>query len=128
VKVFLRAAVAMSGFLLLLACSPPRPDCPVIGAKNFTEQVILGELLAQHIEARTGLKVERRFYLAGSYIAHQALISGRMDAYVEYTGTALTAILKQPPVKDASAAREIVRRLYRERYGIVVAPPSGRGV
>jgi osmoprotectant transport system substrate-binding protein len=65
----------------------------VIGAKNFTEQVVLGELLAQEIEAKTNLKVERRFYLAGSYICHQALVAGRIDGYVEYTGTALTAIL-----------------------------------
>ena len=72
----------------------------MIGAKNFTEQVVLGELLAQHIEARTGLKVERRFYLAGSYIANQALVAGRIDVYVEYTGTALTAILKQPVERD----------------------------
>jgi osmoprotectant transport system substrate-binding protein len=67
-----------------------------IGAKNFTEQVVLGELLAQEIEAVSGERVERRFYLAGSYICQQALVSGRIDGYVEYTGTALTAILKQP--------------------------------
>ncbi|MGB8096890.1 MAG: glycine betaine ABC transporter substrate-binding protein, partial [Terracidiphilus sp.] len=78
------------------ACAPPRANHPIIGAKNFTEQVVLGELLAQEIEAKTGLKVERRFYLAGSYIANQALVAGRIDGYVEYTGTALTAILKQP--------------------------------
>lgn len=124
-KVILRAAVLLSSLLALQACAPPRPNYPVIGAKNFTEQVVLGELLAQHIEARTGLKVQRRFYLAGSYIAHQALISGRIDAYVEYTGTALTAILKQPLVKDKLQAREVVSRLYHTRYGIWVAPPLG---
>jgi osmoprotectant transport system substrate-binding protein len=107
------------------ACTPPRPDHPVIGAKNFTEQVVLGELLAQHIEARTGMKVERRFYLAGSYISHQALISGRIDAYVEYTGTALTAILKQPVSKDPAAVLETVRRLYHDRYGVDVTEPLG---
>ena len=58
---------------MLTACGPPRPDHPVIGAKNFTEQVVLGELLAQEIEAKSNLKVERRFYLAGSYICQQAL-------------------------------------------------------
>lgn len=117
--------------LLLASCAPPRPDRPVIGAKNFTEQVVLGELLAQHIEARTGLRVERRFYLAGSYIAQQAMLSGRIDAYVEYTGTALTAILKQPPVQRAdpaenqAASLEVVRRLYRQRFGIVATEPLG---
>ncbi len=116
---------------LLTACGPPRFNRPVIGAKNFTEQVVLGELLAQHIEAKTGLKVERRFYLAGSYIAQQAMVSGRIDAYVEYTGTALTAILKQPPVREADPAQNqaaslaIVRRLYKQRYNIVATAPLG---
>ena len=83
-------------FLPLTACTPPRSSHIVIGAKDFTEQVILGELLAQEIEASGGGPVERRFWLAGSYLCQQALISNRIDAYVEYTGTALTAILKQP--------------------------------
>jgi osmoprotectant transport system substrate-binding protein len=101
----------------------------VVGAKNFTEQVVLGELLAQEIEAvsaesRSPLKVERRFYLAGSYICQQALVSGRIDAYVEYTGTALTAILKQPlpPLGERDAARvfDEVSALYARRYGVRV--------
>lgn len=97
----------------------------MIGAKNFTEQVVLGELLAQEIEAKSNLKVERRFYLAGSYICHQALVSGRIDAYVEYTGTALTAILKQPLDRNPQAVLDTVRRLYASRYGIIVAAPLG---
>jgi osmoprotectant transport system substrate-binding protein len=112
-------------FALLTACSPPRPDHPVIGAKNFTEQVVLGELLAQEIEAKSNLKVERRFYLAGSYICQQALVSGRIDAYVEYTGTALTAVLKQPVDRDPQRVLDTVRRLYASRYNVVVAPPLG---
>jgi osmoprotectant transport system substrate-binding protein len=121
------AALVLLLSLPLFSCAPPRPDHPVIGAKNFTEQVILGELLAQEIEARTHLKVERRFYLAGSYICHQALLAGRIDAYVEYTGTALTAILKQPLPQqhDASQVREIVSRLYASRYNVRAMPPLG---
>lgn len=114
-------------FVLLLfatACAPPRSSRITVGAKNFTEQVVLGELLAQEIEAITGQRVERRFYLAGSYICHQALISGRIDAYVEYTGTALTAILKQPlpPVGQRDQARffDIVQRMYAQRYRVRV--------
>jgi len=110
---------------ILVSCAPPRPDHPVIGAKNFTEQVILGELLAQEIEAKSGLKVERRFYLAGSYICNQALVSGRIDAYVEYTGTALTAILKQPVSRDPDAVLQTVRRLYAARDDINVGAPLG---
>lgn len=117
--------VACAACLLLNGCEPPRPDHPVIGAKNFTEQVVLGELLAQEIEAKSHLKVERRFYLAGSYICHQALVSGRIDAYVEYTGTALTAILKQPVNRDPQAVLDAVRRLYASRYGVVVEAPLG---
>jgi osmoprotectant transport system substrate-binding protein len=119
----LAASVAVS--VLLSGCSPPRPDHPVIGAKNFTEQVVLGELLAQEIEAKSNLKVERRFYLAGSYICQQALVSGRIDAYVEYTGTALTAILKQPVDRDPQRVLNTVRGLYASRYKVIVAPPLG---
>lgn len=123
-----RSALAISALavcLILVSCSPPHPDHPVIGAKNFTEQVVLGELLAQEIEAKSDLKVERRFYLAGSYICHQALVSGRIDAYVEYTGTALTAILKQPVDRDPERVLSTVRRLYASRYGVTVGDPLG---
>jgi osmoprotectant transport system substrate-binding protein len=120
------AACTTTALLLLLAaCAPPRPNHPVIGAKNFTEQVVLGELLAQEIEARAGLQVERRFYLAGSYICQQAMIAGRIDAYVEYTGTALTAILKQPVEKDPARVRETIARLYKQRYNIAVGNSLG---
>ena len=111
--------------LSLVSCSPPHPSYPIIGAKNFAEQVILGELLAQEIEAKSGLKVERRFYLAGSYICNQALVAGRIDAYVEYTGTALTAILKQPVDRDPQTVLSTVRRIYASRYGVTVADPLG---
>src|ERR1700722_5513281 len=91
------------GFVALLclaalspACGPPRESRIVVGSKNFTEQLILGELIAQQIEARTQLPVERRFYLAGTYICQQAILAGRIDVYPEYTGAALTAVLKQP--------------------------------
>ncbi|MFT4112293.1 glycine betaine ABC transporter substrate-binding protein [Silvibacterium sp.] len=118
-------AIAVTFLLTLAGCSPPRPDYPVIGAKNFTEQVVLGELLAQEIEAKSHLKVERRFYLAGSYICQQALEAGRIDGYVEYTGTALTAILKQPVAKDPNAVLATVTRLYAQRYQVEVGPPLG---
>ncbi len=115
--------------LWLTACAPPRPSRITIGAKNFTEQVVLGELLAQEIEAVTGKPVDRRFYLAGSYLCQQALLSGRIDGYVEYSGTALTAILKQPlpPVgqRDEATVFQRVRTLYASRYRIKVEPGLG---
>ena len=115
--------------LVLIACAPPRSSRVTIGAKNFTEQVVLGELLAQEIEDVTGQPVARRFYLAGSYICQQALVNGRIDAYVEYTGTALTAILKQPlpPVGQRGRQQvfDTVRRLYEQRYRVRVEPGLG---
>ncbi len=122
-----RAFVTMAVTLAVLpaGCSPPRPNHPIIGAKNFTEQVVLGELLAQEIEAKSHLPVERRFYLAGSYICQQAMLAGRIDGYVEYTGTALTAILKQPLDRDPQSVLATVRRLYASRYRSTVGPPLG---
>ncbi|MGA8163233.1 MAG: glycine betaine ABC transporter substrate-binding protein [Acidobacteriaceae bacterium] len=122
-RTFVTATVAFCAELA--GCSPPRPNHPVIGAKNFTEQVILGELLAQEIEAKAHLPVERRFYLAGSYICNQALVAGRIDAYVEYTGTALTAILKQPLDRDPERVLATVRRLYQQKDQVTVEPPLG---
>jgi osmoprotectant transport system substrate-binding protein len=119
----------VSVFLLSgMACAPPRSSRITIGAKNFTEQVVLGELLSQEIEAVTAEPVARRFYLAGSYLCQQALVSGRIDGYVEYTGTALTAILKQPlpPVgqRDEATVFRRVSELYASRYAVKV----GRGL
>src|ERR1700681_1023130 len=93
----LRTCVVLCFVVALAACANSlRRDTIVIGSKNFSEQALLGEIVAQHLEARTHLRVERRFYLAGSYICQQALLAGRVDTYVEYTGTALTAILDDP--------------------------------
>ena len=81
--------------VLAVSCAPSHSNRVVMGSKNFTESFILGELIAQQIEQHSNLKVERRFYLAGTYICQQAILSGRIDIYPEYTGTALTAVLKQ---------------------------------
>ena len=71
-----------------------------VGSKNFTEQILLGELLAQTIEAQSALAVERRLNLGGTFICDQALRSGDIDVYVEYSGTALTAVFHQPVQTD----------------------------
>jgi osmoprotectant transport system substrate-binding protein len=121
----LSALASLPFSLSLTACAPPRASHPIVGAKDFTEQVVLGELLAQEIELKTGMKVERRFYLAGSYIANQALVAGRIDGYVEYTGTALTAILKQPLDRDPERVFGTVTRLYQQKDHVTVGPPLG---
>jgi osmoprotectant transport system substrate-binding protein len=117
-------------FLLLLAatlaaCNGTRRDTIVVGSKNFPEQALLGEILAQQIEARTHLRVERRFYLAGSFICQQAMLAGRIDTYVEYTGTALTAILHDPVSRDPSGVFGQVRTEYQQRFNFKVLPSLG---
>jgi osmoprotectant transport system substrate-binding protein len=109
----------------LLGCGGVRENRIVVGSKNFTEQVVLGELLAQHLEATTHLPVERRFYLAGTYICHQAILAGRIDVYVEYTGTALSAILKQPASGNPDEVRERVKQEYARRFHLIVSRPLG---
>lgn len=119
----MRSCSALLAFVLLLASCRPSQNRIVIGSKNFTEQAVLGELLAQYLESR-GFRVERRFYLAGSYVCDQALLAGRIDMYVEYTGTALTAILKQQPIGDHAEVYTRVKKGYAGR-GIDVTAPLG---
>ena len=123
--VLLAAFCLLLSAFLLPACGPGRQQTLVIGSKNFTEQVILGEMLAQHLEGKTHLPVERRFYLAGTYICQQAILAGRIDMYVEYTGTALTAILKHPPQSDSGAVYDLVKREYARRFNLEVLDPLG---
>lgn len=96
-----------------------------VGSKNFTEQFILAEMMAQMIEAHTDLAVERRFNLGGTMIAHNALAAGEIDLYAEYTGTALTAILGADTVSDPDHALALVRDAYRDRFGLVWLAPFG---
>jgi len=121
-----RVELLLIGLLLALpACRTSREARIVIGSKNFTEQIILAELLAQHIEARTGWKVERRANLGGTLICQQALRAGEIDLYVEYTGTALTAVLNEAPSKDPAEVLARVRAGYARRFGLEVMPPLG---
>jgi osmoprotectant transport system substrate-binding protein len=115
----------LSGLLLFCAACAPRAHGITVGSKNFTEQLVLGELLAQYLESLCRAPVERRFYLAGTYICHQALLAGRIDVYVEYTGTALAAILKQSASGDSQAVYEQVKEEYRSKFNLDVMPPLG---
>jgi osmoprotectant transport system permease protein len=96
----------------------------VVGSKNFTEQILLGELVAQTIERDAGLTVDRRLNLGGTLICDRALLTGDIDVYVEYTGTALTAVFHQPVANDSSAVYTTVRDLYA-RGGRSLLPPLG---
>jgi osmoprotectant transport system permease protein len=101
------------------------PSTIAIGSKNFTEQLILGELLAQHIESHTKLKVDRQFNLGGTFICHEAVKSGKIAGYVEYTGTSLTAVLKQEPIKNPQVVFDNVKQAYSQQFQLEVMPPLG---
>jgi osmoprotectant transport system permease protein len=107
------------------ARSSSSADVVTIGSKNFTEQLLLGELMAQLIEGHTDLRVERRFNLGGTMICHNALVRGEIDIYSEYTGTALTAILKEPGTTGPEATYDHVARVYKRRYGLIWLEPFG---
>jgi osmoprotectant transport system substrate-binding protein len=115
----------LSALALLLSGCMPKSLGLTVGSKNFTEQLVLGELLAQYLGRFTSRPIDRRFYLAGTYICHQALLAGRIDMYVEYTGTALVAILKEKPVSDHAAVFSTVKDLYARKFGLEVFPSLG---
>lgn len=117
--------LAVTLAVLFAAGCGRRADTIVIGSKNFPEQALLGEILAQQIAAHTRLRVERRFYLAGTFICQQAILAGRIDAYVEYTGTALAAILHEATSHDPAAVLAEVRQQYQRRFRLAVLPPLG---
>jgi osmoprotectant transport system substrate-binding protein len=96
-----------------------------VGSKNFTEQLILGEILKQSLENACHVPVDGRFYLAGTYICQQAILSGRIDTYVEYTGTALAAILKRTFTGESQTAYELVKAEYKQRFNLDVMPSLG---
>jgi osmoprotectant transport system substrate-binding protein len=122
-----RALLCLAMLLLVGAsgCGIDRANTIVVGSKNFSEQALLGEILAQQIEAQTHLRVVRKFYLAGTFICQQAILSGRIDTYVEYTGTALTAILHDPVEADPGGVFSRVQREYARRFHLAVLPSLG---
>lgn len=119
-RTFLSAAA-----LALCASCSPRHSQLTVGSKNFTEQLILGEILKQALENACHTPVDGRFYLAGTYICQQAILARRIDAYVEYTGTALAAILKQQATGNSAQVYQQVKEQYQRRFGLDVMPPLG---
>ena len=116
-----RTAVLLLAVVLAGCASKPKI---VVGSKNFTEQVVLGEIIAAQLERRLGIEIDRKLNLGGTLLAHEALKSGSIDLYPEYTGTALTAVLKQPPEKEAQAAFHKVQGAYVP-WSITWLPPLG---
>jgi len=123
------ARLAILLLALGLAAAPssaqPKPDTVRVGSKNFTEQMILGELVAQLLERTTDLTVERRFGLGGTDICHAALVQGQLDLYVEYTGTGLLNVLQIQTIPNPDRTYLAVARGYRDRFGLEWLPPIG---
>jgi len=117
--------LSVLSFLPALGCRHSSQSHITIGSKFFTEQVILAELLAQHIEARTAVHVERKTNLGGTLLCQKAMQAGELDLYVEYTGTALTAVLNETPKGDSKAVYDRVRELYAQRFNFDVTDPLG---
>ena len=111
--------------LFTLAACSKKSSTIRVGSKNFTEQVVLGEIIAQHLEHRLQQKVERRLNLGGTLLAHGALLNGEIDLYPEYTGTALTAILKDAPDNDPTRVLARVRSAYADRFHVDWLDPLG---
>ncbi len=109
--------------LLLVSCGARNNI--VVGSKNFTEQVLLGEILAQHIEQQLGVPVVRKLDLGGTMLAHEALTDGSLDLYPEYTGTALTEVLKRPILRDPAAVLDSVRQAYHRQWQLAWLAPFG---
>jgi osmoprotectant transport system substrate-binding protein len=109
------------------ACRKPSQPHLIIGSKFFTEQVILAELLAQHIEARTGIHIVHKTNLGGTLLVQKALLSGDLDLYVEYTGTALTAVLNESPSPSDTSATIYarVKNQYSQRFNLELTEPLG---
>jgi glycine betaine/choline ABC-type transport system substrate-binding protein len=100
----------------------PREERIIVGSKNFTEQVLLGELMAQAIERYTDLPVDRRLNLGGTFICDQAIQTGDIDLYVEYSGTALTAVFNRAVQRDSAAVLDAVRTLYADTGRTMLEP------
>jgi osmoprotectant transport system permease protein len=124
-----RRVLRLAAAVVALACAAgaivaawPRPERIIVGSKNFTEQVILGELMAQAIERYAGLPVDRRLNLGGTFICDRAIQTGDIDLYVEYSGTALTAVFKQPVLRDPRVVLDQVRQWYADTGRSMLAP------
>lgn len=119
------AILAVFAFLFLPACQKNGGNRIRIGSKNFTEQIILAELLKQYLESHTGLQVDTRANLGGTLMCHQAVRAGEIDLYVEYTGTALTAVLREASGGGPADVYRRVKAGYAERFGLEVLEPLG---
>ncbi len=115
------ALVIIAGCL----CSCAKNEAIIVGSKNFTEQIVLGEIAAQQLERKLHVAVQRRLDLGGTLLTHEAIVKGDIDIYPEYTGTAATVILKESAPADPVRAYMLVKDAYLKRFQLVWLPPLG---
>ncbi len=117
----------VASWMLAVAClcSCSRHDAIVVGSKNFTEQLILGEIAAQQLERKLHVPVQRKLNLGGTLLTHEAIEKGDVDIYPEYTGTASSVVLKKSVPPDPVRAYLLVKEEYLKRYQLVWLPPLG---
>ncbi len=111
--------------LALSLCACSKRGTIVVGSKNFTEQILLGEIAAQQLERKLHVPVERKLDLGGTLLTHEAILNGNIDVYPEYTGTAASVVLKQHIPPDSAQAYIVVKDAYRERFRLIWLPPLG---
>jgi len=119
-----QALAAIILAVIVAGCSDEHPRITV-GSKNFLEQVLLGEIAAQHLERRLGYRIGRKLNLGGTLLAHGALVNGDIDLYPEYVGTGASAVLGLPPLKDLDELWRRVRLEYQQRYNLIWLEPLG---
>jgi osmoprotectant transport system substrate-binding protein len=119
-----RYAALFGALLACCSCGRDR-NAIIVGSKNFTEQVILGEIAAQQLERKLHIRVERRLDLGGTLLAQGALVGDQIDLYPEYTGTAASAVLKRAAAKNPETAYEQVKADYLRKFHLVWLPPLG---
>lgn len=124
-KIFSIALCLAIALTILSGCSSSSEKKIVIGSKNYTENMVLGEILTQLISAKTDLKVQHKENLGGTMVCFEALKKGELDAYMEYTGTGLTALLKKDVVNDADKVYDIVKEEFNKQYQITWLKPLG---
>lgn len=123
-KIILPVCLALA-MVLLAGCGGSGSNTVVVGSKNFTENIILGEIISQLIEEKTDLKVERKLNMGGTFVCFEALKKGDIDVYADYTGTALTAQLKLEVISDADRVYEIVQKEFNEQFELKWLKPFG---
>lgn len=120
----MKRTIALLAFVVAL-CGCSRTGAVVVGSKNFTEQLVLGEIAAQQLERKLHIQVERKLNLGGTLLTHEAIVKGDIDIYPEYTGTGSSVVLKEKIPEDAVHAYMTVKDEYWRRFHLIWLPPLG---